>query len=1035
MGKQYYFNIKFLMGIILFATVIAVAQTAPAVMIKDDQSGRSLPLGLHELDINVQIVGNIATTTMTMTFHNELDRVLEGQLYFPLGAGQTVSRFAMDINGKLREGVVIEKNRGRQIFESIVRQAIDPGLLEYASGNTFKSRIYPIPARGYKKILVAYEQELSSNAVGFIYQLPLRFREKVERFYLKVEVLKQPLQPQWDQIHEMANLKFNRWRQSFLAEAEQWYYLPDKTVSFTIPKIKDQPRYFKEIHQGEKWFYLTVTPPAVSLPEKEIPEKICLLWDVSGSAAGRDTTRELALLDRYFQEIGSAEITLVTFSNEVHTTEKYQLRKGKWFALRQRLLSVNYDGATQFGSLNLKNYRCDEYILCSDGISNFGDDRFIPGNAPVQIINSQVSAEHGYLKNIANQTGGHYLNLENLTLDQALRQLQYHSLTFLGAEYDKDEISDVYPARPEAVNGEFSMAGKLHDERPGITLKFGVGKTVYHRVYLAPDFYGDYATNGIIQRIWAQKQIADLNIRPTENREQITDTALKYGIVTPYTSLIVLDRLEDYITHRIVPPAEMREAYYAAIESAAEIEKTTREEHLTNVLTRFQERQRWWEKDFRPFFEKPAILPADTSEGMIERFSRMLYDVSPTISSDDAAGEEMTSSSGRLGSAGYPVNSAGSASDEVKSISKDTAPAGSIELARWQPNTPYLKKLFQADSSQWLTVYFTEKANYSNSSAFFLDMADFFSERQRHNISLRILSNLAEMELENHQLLRILGHRLSQSGHLKLAAKVFEDVLSIREEEPQSYRDLALVLSRIGEHQRAVNLLYEIVERSWDDRFPEIEQIALDEMNAIVALQKESLDLSGIDARFLVNLPLDIRVVLNWDADNCDMDLWVTDPDGEKCYYDNAQTRIGGQISRDFTGGYGPETFSARNAKPGKYSVQINYYGNSQQILAGETTVQVQFFIGWGTEFVRRQETTLRLANVEAVIDAGSFYFVPGYGPDIGQHFETDREMEEYFARVRFANYRPDFRKLAGPWLLALLAVLILLVPAWGRKK
>ena len=77
----------------------------------------------------------------------------------------------------------------------------------------------------------------------------------------------------------------------------------------------------------------------------------------------------------------------------------------------------------------------------------------------------------------------------------------------------------------------------------------------------------------------------------------------------------------------------------------------------------------------------------------------------------------------------------------------------------------------------------------------------------------------------------------------------------------------------------------------------------------------------------------------------------------------------------------------------------------------------------------------MRLANVEAVIDAGSFYFVPGYGPDIGQHFETDREMEEYFARVCFANYRPDFRKLAGPWLLALLAVLILIVPAWGRRK
>ena len=101
---------------------------------------------MDELTIDVKVVANLAVTTISMNFHNDLDRVLEGRLNFPLGEGQTVSRFAMTVNGKLREGVVVEKAKGRQVFETIVRQGIDPGLLEWTKGNVFKARVYPIPA-------------------------------------------------------------------------------------------------------------------------------------------------------------------------------------------------------------------------------------------------------------------------------------------------------------------------------------------------------------------------------------------------------------------------------------------------------------------------------------------------------------------------------------------------------------------------------------------------------------------------------------------------------------------------------------------------------------------------------------------------------------------------------------------------------------------------------------------------------------------------------------------------------------------------
>ena len=86
----------------------------PALLVKE--KGTSSPLELNELQIDINVVGHIATTTFEMTFYNDSERILEGQLYFPLGENKTASRFAMDVNGEYREGVIVEKEKGRVAF-------------------------------------------------------------------------------------------------------------------------------------------------------------------------------------------------------------------------------------------------------------------------------------------------------------------------------------------------------------------------------------------------------------------------------------------------------------------------------------------------------------------------------------------------------------------------------------------------------------------------------------------------------------------------------------------------------------------------------------------------------------------------------------------------------------------------------------------------------------------------------------------------------------------------------------------------------
>jgi tetratricopeptide (TPR) repeat protein len=71
----------------------------------------------------------------------------------------------------------------------------------------------------------------------------------------------------------------------------------------------------------------------------------------------------------------------------------------------------------------------------------------------------------------------------------------------------------------------------------------------------------------------------------------------------------------------------------------------------------------------------------------------------------------------------------------------------------------------------------------------------------------------------------------------------------------------------------------------------------------------------------------DIKVFLSWDTDRTDVDLWVTTPSGQKVFYGNKQGHGGEELFDDVTTGYGPESFTARHAAPGQYTVEVNYFG------------------------------------------------------------------------------------------------------------
>ena len=99
---------------------------------------------------------------------------------------------------------------------------------------------------------------------------------------------------------------------------------------------------------------------------------------------------------------------------------------------------------------------------------------------------------------------------------------------------------------------------------------------------------------------------------------------------------------------------------------------------------------------------------------------------------------------------------------------------------------------------------------------------------------------------------------------------------------------------------------------------------------------------------------------------------WVVEPSGETCFFSQALTTIGGQMSKDFTSGYGPEEYTVRRAMGGNYQIKANFYGSRAQDVTGPTTVQATVVTDYGRPAEQRRALTLRLTTARDVVDIGA---------------------------------------------------------------
>lgn len=994
----------------------------PPSLVVDD-AGNPLPMLVEAVDVDVVVRGLLAQTTMTMTFRNPHGRVLEGELVFPLPEGSTVSGYGLDVGGQIVEGVVVEKHQARIAFEAEVRKGVDPGLVEWVRGNNFRTRVYPIPASGTRTVMVRYVSELAGGAGEAVYVLPLDFEQEVGRFDLDVAVVRSESKPKV--TSGLANFEFEKAEDRWIASASRTRVRLADDLRVALPGVPAQVVAVEKDGDGFA-FAVHDTPamPSTGRPKEQAPRRVALWWDASLSREGKDREPEMALLAELVRRWDGVTVDVLPFRDRVDAATTFATAAGDSSVLLQHLRAVPYDGGTDLSALDFPRMvpadivgtgpkAWDLHLLASDGLGNVGKAPRAMAESPLYTITSDSSADHALLRHFAAGSGGAHVDLTRTTVQDAASVFAGSPFSLIGIEADPAQVADMHPRGRRPVTGRVDVTGRLLAAQARIVLRYGYGNVEVLRVPVDVSRAGASET-GLVPRFWAQSEVSELAVLPDRDDAALLALGRRYGIVTPGASLLVLETLEQYIEYDVEPPRsreEIHAAWHRRRSEVRQITEDTRKAKVEEVVAMWQARVEWWETDFSGWRAKDkqkitgaeegqSLGSASDTRSMEAEESDDVMREAPAEAPRDSARRPGAAATGRgAGGGGIGGGGHGEAAGAIAAPEKKAEATGEPEMTAevtiqaWDPKTPYMVNLKSAaPKGRAYQVYLDQRAGYGGSPAYYLDCGHFFYQQGDAALGRRILTSILELGLDDPSLLRVVAYRLEEAGDFDLAAQLLEDVLELRPEEPQSLRDLALLLSRRSEDagrrqsdperadadlSRAMHLLHEVVLGRWD-RFDQIEVIALMELNRLLDLagrlpktSERRIVRPDLDQRLRRLLDVGIRITLAWDADLTDVDLWVIEPTGEKAYYSYPRTAIGGNVSRDFTQGYGPEEYCLRRAVPGTYLVQANYYGSRQQTLLGPATVKAVVYTDFGREGEKRQELTLRLDEVQQSVTVG----------------------------------------------------------------
>jgi Ca-activated chloride channel homolog len=542
------------------------------------------PLAIRYHRVQVGVRERIAETRVEQTFVNHTGEVLEATYIFPVPDGATVSGFALWVNGRRQEGELLDAGHARAIYEQIVARMQDPGLVEHMGGNLFRARVFPIQPGSEQRLEIRFTQTLDYQGGIVHYRYPLhtsgRAAQTLQDFTLSADIVSRtPIRAVYSPSHAIsvarqgehrATVGFEANRAVLEQDFELYYGVQDRDVGLSL--LTHRPT-------GEDGYFLAMIAPRAEVAEREIAAKeVIFVFDTSGSMAGEKMRRAQSALDYMLSRLNPSDrFQLVRFSTDVEAffDERASVPASPGNIARARSFAghmVPAGGTAIHPALEeaLRTPRPREtmpriVVFLTDGMPTVGEvntDRITSDvaqwstGARVYVFGVGDDVNTTFLDSIAERTGGvgDYFR-DGAELERRLSafydRIAYPLFTDLRLEFPGLSVYDVYPRDLGHLyrGGQLLVVGRYRGEGASqITLEGRIADETDRRSFAYPVAFPAHETrNEFLPRIWATRKIGYLldtirmNGERPELRTEVVELARRFGIVTPYTSFLVVE--------------------------------------------------------------------------------------------------------------------------------------------------------------------------------------------------------------------------------------------------------------------------------------------------------------------------------------------------------------------------------------------------------------------------------------------------------------------------------------------------------------
>jgi len=555
------------------------------------------PLEVSYVKAHTRITDQLAVTSVDQEFYNPNSARLEGTFVFPIPKGAHMNKFTMEIDGKQVDAELLAADKARHIFEDIVRKLKDPALLEYAGRDVFKVRIFPIEPNSHKRITLSYSEILKADNRLLSYVLPLSAEKfscrPIKNVSVKVDLeSKRPLKSIYSPSHSVEIKRDGPNRATAGYEAND--IQPDTDFALYFAPEKDEIGLNLLTHKSgaEDGYFLLLASPGIDVNQKQVIKKdVVFVLDTSGSMAGQKLDQAKKALQFCVENLNDGDrFELLRFSTEVEPlfNKLVEAKPANRSRAEEFVHDLKAIGGTAIddalkNALALQPGKMPSSDSAASSPASGRADRpfvviFLTDGRPT----IGTTDEDQIVTNVKKENSGHTrifcfgigTDVNTHLLDKITEETHAFSQYVLPDEDLEIKVSNffskikepvlanpslkltgdvrvtkLYPSPlPDLFRGEqLVLVGRYSGQGDSAILIDGNVNGEVKKFTYEARFSGETSENDFIPRLWATRRVGYLldEIRlhgeNSELRDEATDLARKYGIVTPYTAYLIIE--------------------------------------------------------------------------------------------------------------------------------------------------------------------------------------------------------------------------------------------------------------------------------------------------------------------------------------------------------------------------------------------------------------------------------------------------------------------------------------------------------------